>query len=392
MNPSDAFTALSPVVIIVLIIAFLESQRSRREIVRTRKLLEQRVYESLILREVGERIGYELNIEKILESIISSLTNLIPFSVVSYMLLTDDPNKILFRIHLEEMVNRRFIDEIASRMLTELAKVTGKDTSESVLSENISGTIIDENSRDQVTSFWVTPLSINEHGLGVLAVASKKPGLYQGKEMSVLVQILEQANWAVNRLERVLETEKGKLNAMVESVTDGIVMLDQDEKLVVINPAAKKMLGLSSEKINFFDIAKALSDKTDIRTKFEESLSEEKVTNAGSIYLNDSYFQIVISPVKDSGAKTLGGVILFQDISAQKELERVRDDFTAMMVHELRAPLTVVRGTTDMILKNPQMAAEDTGKDLLASMQDSTEAMLTLVNDLLDVAKIEAGK
>lgn len=76
----------------------------------------------------------------------------------------------------------------------------------------------------------------------------------------------------------------------------------------------------------------------------------------------------------------------------QKELERVKEEFTAMMVHELRAPLTVVNGTTAMLLSHPEIAAQEMGLKLLNSMKSSAHAMLSLVNDLLDVAKIEAGK
>ena len=76
----------------------------------------------------------------------------------------------------------------------------------------------------------------------------------------------------------------------------------------------------------------------------------------------------------------------------QKELERVKEEFTAIMVHELRAPLTVINGTTDMLLKRPELIAQEMGNKLLSSMKSSAHVMLSLVNDLLDIAKIEAGK
>lgn len=63
-----------------------------------------------------------------------------------------------------------------------------------------------------------------------------------------------------------------------------------------------------------------------------------------------------------------------------------------MMVHELRAPLTVVSGATDMFRRNPALSGEPQGQELLRTMQNSASSMLSLVNDLLDIAKIEAGK
>ncbi len=77
---------------------------------------------------------------------------------------------------------------------------------------------------------------------------------------------------------------------------------------------------------------------------------------------------------------------------AQKKMELVHDDFTAKLVHELRAPLTVIRGATDMFLQDSTLVAKDQGKELLATMRHSSEDMLSMVNDLLDVYKIEAGR
>lgn len=76
----------------------------------------------------------------------------------------------------------------------------------------------------------------------------------------------------------------------------------------------------------------------------------------------------------------------------QKKIEDLHDDFTAKLIHELRAPLTVIRGTTDMFLSDPALCSKDQGKELLATMKHSSEDMLSMVNDLLDVYKIEAGK
>lgn len=77
---------------------------------------------------------------------------------------------------------------------------------------------------------------------------------------------------------------------------------------------------------------------------------------------------------------------------AQKQIDKLHDDFTAKLIHELRAPLTVIRGTTDMFLSDPTLCAKGQGKELLTTMRRSSDDMLTMVNDLLDVYKIEAGK
>ncbi|MFC1622313.1 sensor histidine kinase [Patescibacteria group bacterium] len=75
----------------------------------------------------------------------------------------------------------------------------------------------------------------------------------------------------------------------------------------------------------------------------------------------------------------------------EHEINRLRDDFIAMMVHELRAPLSVIKGTSDLLLKEENLSGEQKD-DLLAQVKDSSKDMLQTVNDLLDISRIEAGR
>jgi signal transduction histidine kinase len=391
--PTDPAVYLTPLALLTLIASFVQIRKSESSLVRRKKEVDQKIYETLILREIGERIGYELNLERILDTIVGSLNRLLPYSVVGYILTTGDQTKADLRFHLEETVNRSFLNSIRTHMLDDLTKVIGRGIPVENITENITGTIIDEGQKDQVSSLWLVPLSISNQSFGVLAISSKHPGLYKGEEMEVLNKILAQANRAVTNLNKVISTEEEKLNSMVSSMADGVLMLDANLGLLVINPATIRLLDLSeNKKPTILDIAAKLSDKVDLRTKIDESIQDNKVVVFDNLTVGGKVSTLLISPVKDSGGKFLGTVVLFHDISAQKELEKIRDEFTAMMVHELRAPLTVVRGATDMFLRDPNVSAQPQGQELLKTMQSSAGTMLALVNDLLDAAKIGAGK
>lgn len=393
MLPTDPAIYLTPLALVTLVAALFQVRKNQRDLAKRQKEIDQKIYETLILREIGERIGYELNIEKILETIVSSLTKLLPYSAASYQLIALDQSKVGQRFHLEESVNRNFLETMREHMLSQMNKIAPRQFSKDDVLERVTGTIVDEGVRDGVGSLWIAPITINSRGLGVLAIASKKPGLYRGEEMAVLVKILAQASRAVNNLERVIASEEESLSGMVASMADGVVMLDRDLNLAVINPAAVRLLGLAGgEKPGMFEIAKALAQKVDLRAKVEESVGVDRLVTVENLVIGDNVSRLLISPVKDSSGAKVGTVILFHDVTAQKELERLREEFTAMMVHELRAPLTVVRGSTDMFLKNPTLAIQPQGRELLATTMSSAGAMLSLVNDLLDVAKIEAGK
>lgn len=391
--PDDIALYLSLLAVVTLLASYWQIRQNQKDIDTKKKEIDQRIYETLILREIGERIGYELNISKILDTVVNSLSKLVSFSVVSYMLIDPGGSYVDFPIHLEESVNRNFLDTMRTHMLEALNKVAPRQFSLTELHENVTGTIIDESASDPIASLWIVPLTINSRGLGVMAIASKKSGLYQGSEMEVLVKILAQANRAVNNLEKVVASEQEKLNAMVASLTDGVLMLDKDLGLAVINPAAVTLLGLPpGAKVTIFDVAKNLADKVDLRSKIEESTTSNKMVTFSNLIVGEKISELYISPVVDRNQNLIGTVVLFHDVTAQKQLERIRGEFTAMMVHELRAPLTVVRGATDMFLKNPALMGDAQGQQLLTTMQNSASGMLSLVNDLLDIAKIEAGK
>lgn len=385
--PADPTFYLAPLALVTLGVSFIQIRKNEVDLAKRQKEVDQKIYETLILREIGERIGYELNLNKILDTIVGSLNKLMPFSVVSYVLLGSTAGRATLRFHLEESVNRSFLNNLRDQMIKDL-KVSSEN-----IEESVTGTIIDEALKSIPQSVWMTPLVINDRGVGVLAIASKNPGLYRGPEMEVLTKILAQANRAVNNLEKVLQTEEEKLNAMVSSMADGVLMLDANLNLLVINPAAIRLLGLATnQKVTILEVAEKLSNVLDLRSKINESNQKNSLVTVDNLYTNNKASQLLISPVKDQNQNTLGTVVLFHDVTAQKELNRIREEFTAMMVHELRAPLTVVRGATDMFLRDPQLPAQQQGQDLMKTMQSSASTMLTLVNDLLDAAKIEAGK
>jgi signal transduction histidine kinase len=217
------------------------------------------------------------------------------------------------------------------------------------LEESISGTITDESNKGQIDSFFNVPVVINGQAVGLLTIASTKDGLYKEDEMSILFTIMNQASTAVSKLEMILNQEKGKLNSMVESMADGVFMVDTRNRLLVINPTARNMLSITKPSPTIFDVLDSLSSKIDLRTKIEESLRTDKLIVQDKLPLADKVLRVLISPVKDAANQALGAVVLFHDITQEEAIEKMREDFTSMMVHELRSPLTGIRSIANLL-------------------------------------------
>ncbi len=353
--------------------------------------MQRRMYEVSILKELGERIGYSLNVQKIVDVITGSLRRLLPYSTVSYMLFTEE-GRVIFHCVLEESVNKQFVDEVRIRMIAGFGALVSKEIKAEQIDESISGTITDESNKNTVKSFFNIPVVINNQPVGLLNISSVKEGLYKEDEITILYTIMNQASTAVSKLENILAQEKGKLNSMVESMADGVFMVDTRNRLLVINPAAKEVLKITKVQPSMFDVLDSLASKIDLRTKIEESLKFDKLNIIEQLMINDKVIRVLISPVKDAENKGLGAVVLFHDITKEKAIEKMREDFTSMMVHELRSPLTGIRSIANLLKEDKIKNEQKKYQEFIELIVTNSASMLDLVNDLLDVAKLEAGK
>ncbi|MDP2632984.1 MAG: ATP-binding protein [Candidatus Curtissbacteria bacterium] len=369
---------------------FLMRREFKRELEinrRKQEELAQKAYEMTVLKEIGDRIGYSLDAAKIVEIISRSLEQLLSYSTVSSMIYDSEEDKIRFKCNVIETVSQQFINDVKVKMLAAFSEMQQVPVVDLDVDESISGTIVDESGKYPLSSFFNLPITISGRVVGLINVASRNSGLYEGDDTEVLYRIAMQASQAVTKLQEVLENEKSRLSQAVESLSDGLVMVNSKYQLILSNRRISHLLQIV-ENPKLFDIVNALSGSFDIRTKMEEAYAKEGSLPAQEVAIRDKVFQVFCSRVVDNkGGKPMAIVVLFHDITDAKKLERLRQDFMAMMVHELRAPLTSIKSSVAMI----NSGDVETNK-YLKTIGSTSETMLELVGDLLDVAKLEAGK
>lgn len=388
---------LLALVIALYIRRTLADRKSLRRVSNESLLLQQKVYQIQVLQEIGERIGYSLDTKKIVDIVTSTLGNLLDYDTVGYMVFEGEKG-VIFRCHVENRVNHQFINEVKESMLSSFSAIFDKQIQRANVDSRITGNILDDNQKVSLKSYFNLPIVISGKLVGLINVASTREGQYGVDTAGVLYSITNQASTAVSKLQEVLESEKEKLSAIIYSMTDGVIMVDLNHKLLVSNPAVRSILHIPPSKtdVSTFDIVDALAGKVDLRTKMEQAVSEDRPIIIEEMYLKDRALQLAIAPVKNKQGEKWGATVVFHDITSEKSLEKLRQEFTAMMVHELRAPLTAVRWSSDAMLKNLGEAGAgpqpEKIKESVSTIQTATVNMLELVNDLLDVAKIEAGK
>lgn len=369
--------------------------KKNKEIIKEKEELTRHLYELAILKELGERVGYSLDVEEILQIITGSLRQLIDYTAVGYVVIT--PEKIKINTHIEQSVGNLFLSEMKEKMLASLSALTNKSFDQSTLDEIISGAIVVDEIKQNIGSLFNIPLVINGEVVGVLTVAHISRGLYKEEDMTILYKITGQASEQVSRLQEVVKMERGKLNAMVESMGDGVLMVDAEYRVVVANPAIKKIIKFGGEKnLSVFDFMDVLEGKFDIRGRLEEVATKKSSYLSERINIDDSFFEIGVYPVLHSLSKgdsqVLGVVVVFHDISRDIELERVREEFTSMIVHELRSPLDGIKKIIELVVSGSIQTDSEKFKEYLNMAHQSSASMLELVNDILDLSKLQAGK
>ncbi|HEU5100042.1 MAG TPA: histidine kinase N-terminal 7TM domain-containing protein [Roseiflexaceae bacterium] len=193
-------------------------------------------------------------------------------------------------------------------------------------------------------------------------------------------------------------------DTVIESMSDAVLVIDGDNRIVDLNPAAATILRRPASEMIGHPAVEILADRPDLIERFHD-ISEAQ-TEITSIYDPRRFFDLRISPVYDRHHRVTGRLIVLRDISDRKQIEaalyqakeqaeiasKSKSTFLANMSHELRTPLTSIMGYSDLL----KVIAESHGyNEIIPDLERISAAgghLLALINDILDLSKIEAGK
>ena len=395
INPSAIFQIkLDDVIKLIAysIFLFFIYKRTRKEAIQKQTEEDkQKLYQISVLKEIQDKISYSLDTEEVIDIITRSLKNLFPYSTASSIVVKEE--KLIFRTYVEENVSHLFIDQVRKSMLASIAALIPSPPLE--IEEIISGAPLNEMNRLTLKSFFHIPLIINNKVVGLINISSTIPNLYKEDSVTILYQIVENASNAFTRLRQVLEAEENKLTSMISGLADGVFMVNSKNELLIINQAAKKYLHIQKNNPTFFDIQAAVSGKYDLGSKIAQCIAEKREIEEKEVIIGENTYQIFITPVSDAkeleAKSVIGASILIHDITIEKNLSKIKEDFTNMMVHELRAPLTAIKDSAELMLEEKNIKKEEQ-KQLLNIVNTQAKMLLGQIGSVLDASKIEAGR
>ncbi len=199
----------------------------------------------------------------------------------------------------------------------------------------------------------------------------------------------------------LLAVEKAKQDALLASIGDGIIGTDQTGGIVVMNTAAKSMLGWTAEEVmgkNLFEIVSVededgrpiLKNKQTISSVFDTGVP---VSIPSSFYIAKDKRKIPVAinvtPIMLED-RIIGTVNVFRDISHETALRRTREEFESLATHQLRTPITTIKWNTEVLEGSGQVSPEDRDK-ALKDIHKAANLLTRLVNAMLNIAKMESG-
>jgi PAS domain S-box-containing protein len=244
--------------------------------------------------------------------------------------------------------------------------------------------------RNGMVSVVAVPMFAHGGNLnGVLAVYDRRIRVWREDETQALAALAATAAAAFSSAElyaRVAE-EKERNEAILANIADGIVAVDREEAIVLWNSMAEQITGIPAEEALGRRVVEVL--QRELGVEGDAPPGERHVTflRGGK----EVWISLTEAVMIDPAGAVAGRIFAFRDISTERVVEQMKSDFVATVSHELRTPLTSIYGFAETLLRGDVEFSEPERDTFLKYIASESERLITIVDDLLNVARLETG-
>lgn len=206
--------------------------------------------------------------------------------------------------------------------------------------------------------------------------------------------LVESEKWKREREDRLLEVafEKTRLNTIINSITDGVLVVNKNGEAVLYNPSALTYLNLHSIEIEEKIIDKLPREISGLINKFLHTGVYEYKSYSNQIELkpnHELFVEATSSAVPHPDGSLAGVVVVLKNITEMKKLEFLKSQFVSMVSHELKAPIAAVYGYLKLLVDDSIKLSQEQEKNFINRSQTRLDNLLKMVNDLLDISRME---
>lgn len=257
-----------------------------------------------------------------------------------------------------------------------------------------------------IKSILVAPLKVKSQTLGVIQIYSPKENNFRFEDLRLFSILASQAAIVVqsSTMYREIEEERKKDEALLTSIGDGVLAIDKNQKVIHFNHAGEKITGFLAEELlkNTFTAVLGLFDQEKKPVAANVSPLTRVLTDGKPIVSKDYYLKkrsgalfpayLSLAAIYDVENKIMGAIVVFRNITAEFELEQMKQELISLATHELRAPITAIKGYLDMILAGDTGGVSGETKETIEEVVAINQRLADLVDDLLNVGRIEQGR
>ena len=222
-------------------------------------------------------------------------------------------------------------------------------------------------------------------------------------EFGQTVQALEKMRTSLRERINDLEQRKDRAEAVVFNVGEGVFAVNLKGEVIIFNQVAEKIVGLKKELVvgqKYEQLLQFFNSKTkeSYGSFINKVLLEGKSVSlpADTVLITSSKAEIPVavnsSPIKNQKGIIVGGIVVFRDITHEREIEEIRTDLISIASHQLRTPLSEIKGLVSLLDDNIAGPLNPKQKEYIELLSVANERMINLVNDLLNISRIEQGR
>ncbi len=272
------------------------------------------------------------------------------------------------------------------------------------------------NQRTDYHSVMAVPLMTTDDVLGALLLFHPQPDYFLEGQLRLVEAAARQVAVSINNAElyrlireqaerlgsmlRVQQEDASKSQAILEAVADGVMVVNAQGRVVLFNAAAERILGARRDEI----VGRPTDDllglygpagitwATQLRRWLMSASARSEVPSLEQrLEIEGRHVAVHVAPVSLSD-EYLGTVSIFRDMTKEVEADRAKTDFVSTVSHELRTPMTSIKGYADLLLLGAAGAMNENQRRFLSIIKANADRLSVLVNDLLDISRIEGGR